>query len=86
MKMEVDLLVLLVGMCSAESNPLLAESGKLGLRPSGFFDAVDSFAGNLRSSNPAVFFAGTATAPKNVGESINDGIAAAHRVYQTIKR
>ena len=86
MRMEVDMLVLLVGMCSAQSNEALAGSAGIGLRASGFFDPEDSFAGNLRSSNPNVFFAGTATAPKNVPESMNEGAAAAWQVYRNLKK
>jgi heterodisulfide reductase subunit A len=81
MRLEVDLLVLLVGMCAAESNKDMG----LPLRASGFFDPADSFAGNLRSALPNVFFAGTATAPKNVGESLNDAVAAAQFVSQTLR-
>lgn len=86
MRMEVDMLVLLVGMCSAGSNTELAESAGIALRPSGFFDSVDSFAGSLQSANPNVFFAGTATAPKNVPESMNEGVAAAWQVYRNLKK
>ena len=86
MRMEVDMLVLLVGMCPAESNKALAESGGMGLRPSGFFDPADSFAGSLRSSNPNVFFAGAAAAPKNVPESMHEGVAVAWKVYRNLKK
>jgi heterodisulfide reductase subunit A len=37
----------------------------------------DSFAGNVESNIEGIFYAGTVTAPKNVGESINEGTAAA---------
>ena len=86
MRMEVDMLVLLVGMCSAGSNAALAGSAGLALRPSGFFDPADSFGGNLWSGRPNIFFAGTATAPKNVSESMNEGVAAAWQVYRTLKQ
>jgi heterodisulfide reductase subunit A len=82
MRLEVDLLVLLVGMCSAASNGAMG----LPLRDSGFFAPIDSFAGSLRSARPNVFFAGTATAPKNVSESLHEGRAAAHEVYQTLRK
>lgn len=85
MKMQADILVLMIGMCSATSNPSIADSGRVDLRPSGFFNSADSFEGNTRSANPHIFFAGTATAPKNVSESINDGIAAAHNVSKMLK-
>lgn len=80
MKMDVDMLVLLIGMCSAKSNGALAESAGISLRKSEFFAPTDSFINNTLSGNANVFFAGTATAPKNVGETINESIAAAHNV------
>jgi heterodisulfide reductase subunit A len=84
MRMEVDLLILLVGMCAGPSNPSLAVSGGLALRSSGFFDPLNPFAGNLRSNMKNLFFAGTATAPKNVSEAMNDGVAAAWQIYRTL--
>ena len=86
MRLEVDMLVLLVGMCSAESNKELAESAGLGLRENGFFAPADSFAGNLRSGKSNIYFAGTATAPRNVPESMNEGTAAAWQVYRHLKQ
>ncbi len=85
MKMEVDLLVLMVGMCTGASNARLAEHPHLRLRPSGFFDTADSFAGNVSTGSPNICLAGTATAPKNIGESINDAAAAAYRIYRHLK-
>ncbi len=81
MRLEVDLLVLLVGMCAAASN---AKMG-LELRGSGFFAPVDPFAGSLRAARPNVFFAGTATAPATVSESLHEAVTAAHEVYKTLK-
>ncbi|MCD8186926.1 MAG: CoB--CoM heterodisulfide reductase iron-sulfur subunit A family protein, partial [Rikenellaceae bacterium] len=86
MRMEVDMLVLLVGMCPAPSNASLARSGGLALRASRFFDPADTFSGNLQSAHPNVFFAGTATAPKNVPESMNEGVAAAWQLYRSVKK
>ncbi len=86
MKMEADMLVLLVGMCPARSNRSLAVSGNLSLGDSGFFAAADAFRGNTRcGENGRIFFAGTATAPKNVGESLNEGTAAAWQAYRSVK-
>jgi len=81
MRLDVDLLVLLVGMCAAPSNKAMG----LPLRDSGFFAPVDPFGGSLRAAVPRVFFAGTATAPKNVSESLHEGTAAAHAVCQILR-
>lgn len=76
LKMTVDLLVLLVGMCSAESNE------KLGLskRASGFFLPKDAFAGGQQADIKGVFYAGTATAPKNVGETLSEAASTAMQI------
>lgn len=79
MKMTVDMLVLIVGMSAGESNTRFSSDMGLALQPSGFMSPSDSFTRNVCSSLPNVFYAGTVTAPKNIGESLNEGIAAAHR-------
>lgn len=86
MRMEVDMLVLLVGMCGAESNRSVSETGNTPLLESGFFDTKDTFSGNVLSPRPNIYFAGTATAPKNVPESMNEGVTAAWQVYRNLKR
>jgi heterodisulfide reductase subunit A len=85
MRMTADLLVLLVGMCCGAGNIRMAGGNGLELRPTGFFLPKDSFRGNVSSKNPRIFFAGTASAPKNVGESINEGRAAAYGIYEMLK-
>ena len=37
----------------------------------------DMFLGNVKSYVEGIFYAGTVTAPKNIGESLNEGTAAA---------
>lgn len=82
MKMTVDMLVLAVGMVSGMSNPRFAQNKAVDVYESGFIRPRDQFTGNVCSSADNIFYAGTVTAPKNVGESINEGIAAAHKVSQ----
>lgn len=84
MKMDADILVLLVGMCAAKSNKQLAESGGIKLRMSNFFAPANEFTGNTKSTNTNIFFAGAATAPKNVGESMNEGVVAAMNAIKQI--
>jgi heterodisulfide reductase subunit A len=81
MKMTVDMLVLAVGMRAAATN------GRLGLTlaPSGFFAPADLFAGCVESGATGVFFAGTATAPKTIGETIAEGAMAAEKVAEYLK-
>lgn len=82
LKMTVDMLVLAVGMVSAKSNEQFAENKAIDLYESGFIRPKDQFTGNVSSGGKNIFYAGTVTAPKNVGESINEGIAAAYKVSQ----
>lgn len=77
LKLGVDILVLLVGMRSNDMNTILEADSGLKCQPSGFMQPKDSFAGNVESNVEGIFYAGAVTAPKNVGESINEGTAAA---------
>lgn len=77
LKLGVDMLVLLVGMRSNDMNATLEAESGLKCQPSGFMQPKDSFAGNVESNLEGIFYAGAVTAPKNVGESINEGTAAA---------
>ena len=77
LKLGVDMLVLLVGMRSNDMNATLEAESGLKCQPSGVMQPKDSFAGNVESNVEGIFYAGAVTAPKNVGESINEGTAAA---------
>ena len=73
----VDMLVLIVGMRANDDNAAFAEGAGLNRAPSGFLAPRDMFLGNVKSNVDGIFYAGTITAPKNIGESLNEGIAAA---------
>ena len=77
LKLGVDMLVLLIGMRSNDMNSTLEAESGLKCQPSGFMQPKDCFAGNVESNVEGIFYAGAVTAPKNVGESINEGTAAA---------
>ncbi len=86
MKMTVDMLVLAVGMKAASGNVRLAASRQgVSLASNGFFAPEDLFTGSVSSGTPGVFYAGTATAPKTVGESIAEGSMAAEKVVEYLK-
>lgn len=86
MKMEVDMLVLMVGMCAGESNSRWIENKNITLGRSNFIAAADTFDGNVSSSVSNIFYAGSVMSPRNVGEAINDGIASATRMIWSLKR
>jgi heterodisulfide reductase subunit A len=77
LKMGIDMLVLLIGMRSNDENNSLESASGLRCQPSGFMQSKDSFLGNVESNVEGIFYAGAVTAPKNIGESLNEGTAAA---------
>ncbi len=86
MKMTVDMLVLAVGMKAAAGNERLAASCPgVRLAPSGFLAPRDLFTGSVSSDASGVFYAGAATAPKTIGESIAEGAMAAEKVVTYLK-
>ncbi len=87
LRMSVDLLVLLVGMRANDQNAVWAAGSGLNRAPSGFLQPKDLFLGNVRSGVEGIFYAGTVTAPKTIGETVNEAAAAADAVadYLTTK-
>lgn len=77
LRMSVDMLILIVGMRANDDNAAFAGSAGLNRAPSGFMAPRDMFLGNVKSNVEGIFYAGTISAPKNIGESLNEGIAAA---------
>ena len=70
-------------LCTAVPPGLQAAHARLltgaGLRlaPSGFLQPRDLFLDNVRSSADGIFCAGAVSAPKSLGETLNEGTAAA---------
>ena len=85
LKMTVDMLVLMVGMKGGARNGAYARSGELRVAENGFMQPLDPFSGNVLSQRADIFYAGTVTAPKNIGESLNEGAAVAERVAGYLK-
>lgn len=85
LKMTVDMLVLIVGMKAGASNMALSRNRHVDLYPSGFVKPANQFTGNVASDCSRIYYAGAVTAPKNIGESINEGIAAAYKVAGQLK-
>lgn len=84
-KLTVDMLVLTVGMKAGAGNQRFARTEGVTLAPNGFIAPADLFAGNVSSGRQGLFYAGTVTAPKTIGESINEGALAAQRVVEYLK-
>ncbi len=85
LRMSVDMLILVVGMTSTASNLRFARHPAVELYPSSFIRPADMFSGNVCSASPSIFYAGTATAPKNVGETMNEAVAAAHKINHYLR-
>ena len=66
-----------VGMRANDDNAALAAGAGLNRAPSGFMAPRDLFLENVCSNVDGIFYAGAVTAPKNIGETLNEGIAAA---------
>jgi heterodisulfide reductase subunit A len=79
------MLVLLVGMSANYDNPKLAESAGLTLAPNGYFKARDSFLGAVLSEREGIFFAGTATAPKSLADTLAEASLTASAVDVYLK-
>lgn len=86
MKMTVDMLVLLIGMTACKSNATWCKLGGLEQSDSNFMRPKNSFEGNTESMLPGVFYAGTATAPKTIGETLNEATTAALKVAKYLGR
>lgn len=85
LRMSVDMLILIVGMRANDNNASFAEGAGLTLAQSGFLSPRDMFLGNVQSDVEGIFYAGAVTAPKNIGESLNEGAAAADAVTQYLR-
>lgn len=85
LKMTVDMLVLIVGMKGGASNQKFAGDSGLKVGYNGFMTARDAFSGNTLSDVKNIFYAGSVTAPKNIGESMNEGITVAMKVAEYLR-
>ena len=85
LKMVVDLFVLMVGMSAGKNNTEFSKSEGVNQNSSGFLAPQNIFTDSVSSHAESIFYAGSVTAPKNIGESITEGIAAANKVAKFIK-
>lgn len=86
LKMGVDMLVLLIGMSANRNNADIAAASGLKLQDSGFMMPRDNFLHNTESEVEGIFYAGTITAPKSVGETLNEATTVAHRIKEWLNK
>ena len=85
LRMTVDMLVLLVGMSPNYENRDMAASAQLPLAPNGYFKAKDSFLGAVMSEREGIFYAGAATAPKSLADTLAEASLTASAVDAYLK-
>ncbi len=84
LRMSVDMLILIVGMRANDDNAAFAAGAGLNRAPSGFMEPKNMFLGNVKSNAEGIFYAGAITAPKTIGESLNEGTVAADAVAKYV--
>jgi heterodisulfide reductase subunit A len=83
--MELDMLVLMVGMEMSEGGKKLARMSGLKTGDNRFFSAADPHFGSNISNIEGVFYAGACTAPMNITETISHARAAVSEVMDYLK-
>lgn len=84
-KMEVDMLVLMVGMENARSGLELKKHLNIESGINGFFKTADNHYGNNLSEVDGLFYAGTCTAPMNITDTIAHARASAVEITEYLK-
>jgi len=86
LKMNVDLLVLLIGMEAGKATTSTATSCGISCEESGFLKTNDSFLFSNFSSQEGIFLAGSCTAPMSVNDTILHARSAAQEVDGWLKK
>ncbi len=76
-----DLVVLSVGIRPAEAGPALAEKLGIACEETGFIRPVNDAVDTITTLRPGIYVAGTATAPRDIPDSVASGQAAAMRAW-----
>jgi heterodisulfide reductase subunit A2 len=79
-KMNFDLIILLVGMEPSTGLKELGESVNLSFNTSGFLSAVNSHLHPQETTVPGIFIAGTCREPLSIQETLTDARAAAAKI------
>lgn len=76
-----DLVVLSVGIRPAEVGPSLAEKLGIACEENGFIRPVNDAVDTITTLRPGIYVAGTATAPRDIPDSVASGQAAAMQAW-----
>lgn len=85
LKMNVDMVVLMVGMTPSAGANKIKEMLELELADDGFFMPLEVPQGSTKTSIPGVFVAGTSTGPKTMENTINEAHAVALDIKEFLK-
>ncbi|HOK25924.1 MAG TPA: FAD-dependent oxidoreductase [Bacteroidales bacterium] len=85
LRMELDMVVLMVGTEMPEGNIKLAERSLLKCSENRFFKPVDNHYGSNLSGKKGIFYAGCCVAQMNITESISHARAAVSEVVNYLK-
>lgn len=86
LKMELDILVLMVGMENSTSGRAVGQKAGLKQGVNGFFKIADNHFRNNLSNIDGLFYAGTCTAPMNITDTITHARAAAGEIEGYLKK
>ncbi|MEL7586778.1 MAG: FAD-dependent oxidoreductase, partial [Prolixibacteraceae bacterium] len=85
LKMNVDLVILLVGMVAGKETSAMASLFGLEREPNGFLRVGDPHLYKNRSSRQGIFLAGSCTGPMTVDETLEHARSAALDVHQYLQ-
>lgn len=86
LKMNVDMMVLLVGMIPGKTTSQIAALFGVEREPNGFISVRDPHLNKNRSSMEGIFLAGTCTGPMTVDETLEHARSAALDVHQYLQQ
>jgi heterodisulfide reductase subunit A2 len=84
-KMNFDLVVLLIGMVSCPGSETIAKSANLGLTQGGFLESSDPHMHSQETTVPGIFVTGSCKGPLSMQETLTDARAAATKVLLWLK-
>ena len=82
----MDLLVLMAGMSPCAETPEIASMTGVHIGEDGFFMPRDLIYRSVESHSKGIFFAGAATGPKTIPETLNEARAAAMAIDNYFKQ
>ncbi len=85
LKMNVDMVVLMVGMTPPANAKKIKDLLELEVADDGFFMPLEVPYGSTKTSIPGIFVAGTSTGPKTMENTINDARSVALEINEYLK-